>query len=309
MYARVGLPGYGEASPWWAGAATVTVSSMDTGTDPLYRLAFEDDRLVITGTVDGERLPRRAGGARRETITGIVAGHRRALADGEPDAGAPWSVGPTEVLLHQTYELVTRPLLELIDGRPRIGLDLVGRLLNRLPVETAHRPDTAALFELTQCYRVPAGPGPGAPGAAGGRQGRFRLRTGPADTDGLHAVALEQSLVSAVHRGGDRSDRHPVPLVVVAGHRPTIPDGLGPDAHVVLNGCDSLPPVLPPGVASVVGTLWPVADRHSVTLSAAYHGRLAAGVGPLEALRQAQLLHRWQPVEIWAPYVYLGWPL
>ncbi len=79
-------------------------------------------------------------------------------------------------------------------------------------------------------------------------------------------------------------------------------------AHLVLSGCDSLPPTLPAGVASAVGSLWPVDDQLSATVMAAYHSRLALGIGPLEALRQAQLLHRPLPPEAWAAYVYLGHP-
>lgn len=103
------------------------------------------------------------------------------------------------------------------------------------------------------------------------------------------------------------------PLIHVAGHEPQATSG--PDArrgngqaHLVLSGCASLPPTLPPGVASVVGTLWSVQDHACVTVMAAYHRRLAVGVGPLEALRQALLLHRPLPPDTWAAFAYLGLP-
>jgi len=237
--------------------------------------------------------------ALRTTLAALEARHRSALLN-RPDSDD--ASLPTEQFLHAVYELVSVHLVDLVDGLPRVGLVLDDELLTRLPLETAHRPDRPALFELTQCFRLLPTGGPERPP----RRRRFRVEHRRADERGLAAVALERTLV-----GPGRPGERGLPLIHVAGHEPRVTaEGLRPDghAHLVLSGCDSLPGGLPAGVASVVGTLWPVDDLACVTVMAAYHQRLSLGVGPLEALRQALLLHRPLPPDTWAAWAYLGHP-
>ena len=271
------------------------------------RLGFRSDgRLtaMLSGVAATRRLTLRQ--AYRRTLVELEADHRSALDGDEPAGRGPGAAGavtPTERFLYAIYELVSVHLADLVAGLPRVGLLLDDDLLARLPLETAHRPDRPALFELTQCYRLPA------TGHAVAPRRRFRLEHHRGDERGLGAGALERALVGNGGRGGTGS-----PVIHVVGHDPRPPGlaeagaGGGGQAHVVLSGCDSLPAVLPPGVASVVGTLWPVEDHGCVTVTAAYHRRLAVGVGPLEALRQALLLHRPLPCETWAAWAYLGHP-
>lgn len=274
------------------------------------RLGFRGDgRLTVQlgGAAPRRRLTLRR--VHREPLGDLVAWHRAAIADemgGSPLWGAPGgdAVTPTEQFLYLVYEQVSIHLADLVAGFPRVMLQLDDELLTRVPLETAHRPDRPALFELTQCYRSLAG---------GGRhptcRRRFRLEHRRGDERGLAAVALERALV------GNSAPAGPGPTVIhVAGHEPgaagvaaAVIRGDG-RAHLVLSGCDSLPAALPPGVASVVGTLWPVEDHACVTVMAAYHGRLSLGVGPLEALRQTLLLHRPLPPDTWAAFAYLGLP-
>ena len=194
--------------------------------------------------------------------------------------------------------------------------------LAALPIETAHRDNEPALFERAQIYRVvDDGSGRPARSATPDRHTcaprRFRLTVDPAAPSDLDVIALEHTLIRWVTALASASsptsgDRPTEPLIHVAGHDPVIPvDLIDPHdrAHVVLSGCNSLPTSLPPGVASAVGTLWAVDDRSSTSMMAAYHGRLATGIGPVEALRQAQLLHRHQPAAAWAAYAHIGAPV
>ncbi len=270
------------------------------------RLYFRaDGRLTaeLGGAAPSRRLTIKA--ALQPTLAALVTRHRAQLAgdSGLVAAGRPSSALATEEFLYAVYELVSVHLVELLAGLPRVGLILGHEVLARLPIETAHRPDRPALFELTQCYRLPAG---GGSGRAPGRRRHFRLEHRRGDERGLAAVALERELV-----GHSRPPGRDDPVVVhVAGHEPRAA-GLrigGSHAHLVLSGCDSLPTTLPPGFASAVGTLWPVEDHACVTVVAAHHRRLAMGVGPLEALRQALLLHRPLPADAWAAWAYLGQP-
>lgn len=271
------------------------------------RLDFRaDGRLTaeLGGGAPSRRLTIKA--ALQPLLAALVARHRALLSDDSDTmaAGRPSSALATEEFLYAVYELVSVHLVELLAGLPRVGLVLGHEVLAGLPIETAHRPDRPALFELTQCYRLPAG---GGPSRIPGRRRRFRLEHRRGDERGLAAVALERELV-----GHSRPPGRDDPIVVhVAGHEPRAVgvrmDG-GSHAHLVLSGCDSLPATLPPGFASVVGTLWPVEDHACVTVVAAHHRRLAMGVGPLEALRQALLLHRPLPADAWAGWAYLGHP-
>ena len=277
------------------------------------RLGFRGDgRLTaqLGGAAPSRRLTLRR--VQREPLGNLVAWHRMAVLDGDggghawggPGAGA---VTPTEQFLYLVYEQVSVHLADLLAGFPRVMLHLDDELLTRVPLETAHRPDRPALFELTQCYRS-------LPGACGhpSRRRRFRLEHRRGDERGLAAVALERALVGNTAPAGPGTS-----VIHLAGHEPgAAGTGAGAAAvvrgdgqtHLVLSGCDSLPAALPPGVASAVGTLWPVDDQACVTVMAAYHGRLALGVGPLEALRQALLLHRPLPPDTWAAFAYLGLP-
>jgi hypothetical protein len=217
----------------------------------------------------------------------------------------------TERLLADVYDTVSSRLLPVVEGYPRIALDLRDDLTRSLPIETAHRDTEPALFETTQLYRLAPGAGPWIPARP---PRRFVLTFRDAELVDLDMIALEQNLIRSVSTTGVCPDRSapPEPLIHVTGHDPTIPDDIvEPDrrAHVVLSGCRSLPPSLPPGVASAVGSLWDVDDHSSSSIMAAYHGRLALGISPVEALRQAQLLHRHLPTGAWASYVHIGAPI
>ncbi len=266
------------------------------------RLGFrKDGRLTVqlAGAAPTGRFTLRR--VHRAALADLVAWHKAAVDSGE---GSSWggAVTPTERFLHLVYEQVSVHLTDLVAGLPRVMLQLDDEVLAQLPLETAHQPDRPALFELTQCYRSLAGDGGAMP-----RRRHFRLEHRRGDERGLPAVALERALVGNAGASGAGPS-----LIHVAGHEPGATGaatrrGDGRD-HLVLSGCSSLPTELPPGVASVVGTLWPVEDHACVTVMAAYHRRLAVGVGPLEALRQALLFHRPLPADAWAAWAYLGHP-
>lgn len=215
----------------------------------------------------------------------------------------------TEHLLSGVYERVSARLAVHLDGLPRVALDLRGRQLAALPIETAHRYGEPGLFEITQLFRCT-----GASACGTGPVRRFELRFAGADSlDDLDLIALEQSLIHQLSQSGpSRSAGNAEALVHVAGHDPEIPRNLiDPDgrAHVVLSGCRSLPDRLPVGVASAVGSLWPVDEQSNTAIMAAYHSRLVRGIAPVEALRQAQLLNRHLAPLSWASYVHLGQPV
>lgn len=269
------------------------------------RLGFRNDgRLTVqlAGAAPTGRFTLRR--VHRGALADLVAWHNAAVVDGTEDPSGSGAVTPTERFLHLVYEQVSGHLADLVAGLPRVMLHLDDEVLAQLPLETAHRPDRPALFELTQCYRSSAGAGAG---GAMPRRRRFRLEHRRGDERGLPAVALERALV-----GNTTASATGASLIHVAGHEPGATQvAAGPSDgqdHLVLSGCNSLPAALPPGVASVVGTLWPVEDHACVTVMAAYHQRLAVGVGPLEALRQALLLHRPLPADSWAAWAYLGQP-
>lgn len=262
-------------------------------------LTFSDGCLTAALSGPGPARRLRIKRVNRGTLAELVAWHRAAVTSTTPEPGAG-VVSATDRHLQVLYELVSYHLVDLLASLPRVALVLHDPLLARLPLETAHAPDRPALFELTQCYRLPP---TGSPGLQGRR--RFRLEHLGGDERDLGAVALERALI-----GDQQWAQAGSPVMHIAGHQPSAPTAPGLDgtAHLVLSGCDSLPLRLPPGVASVVGTLWPVEDQAGVTVMAAYHRRLAAGIGPLEALRQALLLHRPLPPDTWAAYAYLGHP-
>ncbi len=265
------------------------------------RLGFRGDgRLTVhvEGAAPSRRLTLRR--VHRGALADLVAWHRSAVED-RPHSAWSGGVTPTEHFLHLVYEQVSTHLAEMVAGLPRVMFQLDDELLNQIPLETAHRPDRPALFELTQCYRSVTG---AAADSDGPRRQRLRLVHRRGDERGLAAVALERALVGNALPAGPGT-----PLIHVAGHEPwAAAEGGDGQAHLVLSGCGSLPDSLPPGVASVVGTLWPVEDHACVTVMAAYHQRLAIGVGPLEALRQALLLHRPLPPDTWAAFAYIGRP-
>lgn len=275
------------------------------------RLGFRSDgRLTVHlgGAAPSRRLTLRR--VHRGPLADLVAWHTAAVEGGpDPTWGGMGGGGvtPTEQFLYIVYEQVSVHLAELVAGLPRVALRLDDEVLTRLPLETAHRPDRPALFELTQCYRAMPGAGDAAEGP---QRRRLRLVHRRGDECGLPAVALERALVGNAAPAGPGTS-----VIHVAGHEPrataeTVGVAAGDgQAHLVLSGCGSLPDSLPPGVASAVGTLWPVEDHACVTVMAAYHRRLAVGVGPLEALRQALLLHRQLPPDTWAAFAYLGRPV
>ena len=65
------------------------------------------------------------------------------------------------------------------------------------------------------------------------------------------------------------------------------------------------------GAAAVVGTLWPVDDRASVLLTAAFHKHLLADADPAAALRSAKLerLRAGDPPAVWAAFEVIGAPV
>ncbi len=233
----------------------------------------------------------------------------RATADAMAAGSMSGMVAATDELLAGVYEAISNQLRPLLDGVPRVALELAHELLGPLPIETAHRDGEPALFETTQLYRLDP-----SPRRAPSRPRRFLLSILDAAISDLDVIALEQNLIRWVSATVSRAatDEPVEPLIHVAGHDPAIPDGIvepGRRAHVVLSGCRSLPPSLPPGVASVVGSLWDVDDHSSSSIMAAYHARLALGISPIEALRQAQLLHRHLATGAWAAYVHVGAPI
>ena len=244
-------------------------------------------------------------------LLAVRAAYDRSLRGAMQTASTSELNAATERLLADIYDKISRPLLALLDGYPRVALHLPDELTRSLPIETAHSETEPALFETTQLYRLdPAG----AQDASASRPRRFLLTFHGAEISDLDVIALEQNLIRWVSTTGVQPDTaDPLePLIHVAGHDPTIPNHLvdpGRRAHVVLSGCQSLPPSLPPGVASAVGSLWAVDDQSSSSVMAAYHARLALGIGPVEALRQAQLLHRHLSTGAWASYVHIGAPI
>ena len=243
-------------------------------------------------------------------LAALRAHHERSVLEAMKAGSISQLAAATQHLLSGVYDAVSCPLLPLVEGLPRVALALSDDLAWALPIETAHRDSEPALFEKTQLYRLePCGDR--RPPVA--RPRRFLLTFQDAAISDLDVIALEQNLIRWVS-SNNRTDPAEVlePLVHVAGHDPTIPDGLvDPDrrAHVVLSGCRSVPRRLPPGVASAVGSLWDVDDHTSSSIMAAYHARLSLGIGPVESLRQAQLLHRHLPPGAWASYVHVGAPI
>lgn len=242
-----------------------------------------------------------------------VASSHRAAVWSSVEAESPDVLArATERLLTEVYELIAAPLLDSLDASPRVALDIRSEAVASVPVETAHRSTEPALFEVTQLYRKMWSPSrTRRPGRD--RPRRFRLSLHPGALTSLDVIALEQSLINWVSMSPSRAtDARPEPLIHIAGHDPVVPEGLlerTDRAHVVLSGCSSLPQRLPPGVSSAVGSLWPVDEQSNSSIMAAYHARLAAGIGPVESLRQAQLLHRHLPPAAWAAYVHLGQPV
>jgi hypothetical protein len=279
---------------------------------PVCSLTHDGERLIISVDQAGRpRCRRRLVGVDLDHLQHLIRSHRASFAKGwDPSPYDLW-VSATEELLADTYDLISQHLVEMLGQLPRVALDLDGGTLPLLPIETAHRPGLPALFEITQVFRSPK---TGRTGSSWLSKRCFRLDVWQGDASDLDAVALEHILVSAAHARANRTDgrvRHTERLVHLAGHNPSIPPGAftaNEHAHVVLSGCESLPRTLPEGVASALGSLWPVDDHTNATIMAAYHTRLASGVGPLEALRQAQLLHRSMPPAAWASYVHIGNP-
>ncbi len=240
----------------------------------------------------------------------LITEHRRLFAEGTADDSMPTLVTATEQLLAEVYDTISFPLLHRLESFPRVALALEATPIRSLPIETAHRFGEPALFEVTQLYRTP----PTGRLPAWRRPRRFQLNLQPAALGSVDVIALEQCLIHSVSAvtGRRRDEEQCEPLIHVAGHDPTIPEGMvEPDdlAHVVLSGCNSLPTTLPAGVASAVGSLWPVDENSNSSIMAAYHSRLAMGINPVESLRQAQMLHRQLPPVAWASYVHIGQPI
>lgn len=285
-------------------------------TTPVCRLVLHRDHLLVTLTGAGSERTVRLDGVNADRLDRLTVGHRSAVLEWSSAGDALVPVSPTEIYLLAVYDLVSVHLVDLLSGLARVALVPEGPVLRLLPLETAHRPGRPTLSECTPCFRtsLPLT----ADASAGGvvevpeRRRRFRLEQHQGRDTGLQAVEVERRLVAALHRPDSRP--HPAlteRLVHLAGHEPRIPASLtraGERSHLVLSGCDSLPSELPPGVASAAGSLWPVADHANATFMATYHSRLSLGVPPLEALRQAQLLHRSLPPGVWAAYVHLGQP-
>jgi hypothetical protein len=241
--------------------------------------------------------------------------HRASFeTDVDPDPYGLWGSSTGE-LLASVYELISRPLIELVDGWSRVALELIDAEVWQLPVETAHGFRSAALFEKCQLFRwnpcvVSTEPSsiqrdhlPAFPART------FHLERRITDGVGLPSVTAEGVLIDSIQAEHRRhTDER---LVHIAGHDPTIPDifEASERAHVVLSGCSSLPRALPGGVGSVTGSLWPVDDQTNAQMIATLHARMATGIPPAEALRQAQLFHRSHSPVVWAAYAHVGSPV
>ncbi len=319
------------ATTWPPGLAAFSMRVMGqnrTGpvppASPVLALALDEGGTTAELYAHGELLARKhlrqAGYAR---LLALVERHRVGFAADTPARPLDLWETATERHLAAVHELVSEPLVEWCRLFERLVLRLDHPLLGALPLETAHVDREPALLEHARLARFAPGrrvdrhhidPAP----TTGYR--RFDLEISPGDEIELGAVALERELVEAAHgasdlaaarrfRSGESTSSTRERLVHLAGHRPRIDrcsfDPAGA-AHVVLSGCDSLPPTLPRGVGSVTGSLWPVDDQANVTLMAALHARLACGLDPVEALRQAQIFHRSLPPSTWAAYVHLG---
>jgi len=295
------------------------------GGSPICQVLLEGGQLIVRVLVDDLEVKRAVrDGVCRNRLQELTRTHRSALLDGwAPSPFDLWS-SATEAYLAEVYQIVSGLVVDLVGHYARIGLAVNDPVLWSLPIETAHNPDGACVVDLTQVYRLVPEPRPGFRYfTSEGRRG-FRLELAPCDNSGLHSVQAEQVLVRAVHQAriphwlddGPAANRgkKPCPLVHLVGHEPTLGKVQGqiaeldPDdnAHIVGSGCDSLPRCLAPGVSSATGTLWPIDDLANASFVATFHARLAIGVAPAEALRQAQLLHRTAPPVIWAPYVHVG---
>ena len=62
------------------------------------------------------------------------------------------------------------------------------------------------------------------------------------------------------------------------------------------------------GAATLVVSLWLVQDETTAELMGKYYGRMRDGVGPAEALREAQLelKERYAHPYYWAPFILIG---
>lgn len=287
--------------------ATSPGSSPAPGLDatPVCVLDISGDRLVTSLIRDGQTEARRTiSHVDRSVLSRMSDEHRAALVSG-------WSPGPydywstaTARYLDRVYRLITCPLIELVAPLPRIALRVSDPILAALPIETAHTVGEPALFEMISVYRQRHR------GTTSPARRRFVLELCPTDVGGLHAVPSETTLIESAYRAR-RIAGTPERIVHIAGHDPTVSADrfrAGERAHVVLSGCGGPPPELPPGVASATASLWPIDDQSNVSLMSLFHSKVASGIGPLEALRQAQLLQRALPPLVWASYVHIGLP-
>ena len=285
------------------------------GSPPLLTLSLGDTDTTAELTDDGVVVARQQlTGAGYHALLTLLERHREGFAAEAPIQPFDYWHSATERLLATVYELIARPLVAWCQELGAIALRFDHPLLAALPVETAHVDQEAALFEHVNISRR-SSRGDSNPAA---RRRRFQLEVWIGDEGDLGAVALERTLVESAHtvdrvqpygRNGSVASAERARLVHLAGHSPRVDPyrfDRGSEAHVVLSGCDSLPAGLPPGVASVTGSLWPVDDQTNVSLMAAFHARLARGLRPVEALRQAQILHRSLPPTTWAAYVHMG---
>ena len=301
-------------------ATALRVEKRAASRRPEARCTIDDDGGRLVAQVDGPDNGWSIGdsgsaGARLDLgpsahVDALVAEHRQLFAEGSAADSTEALVEATEDLLGSVYDMVVDPLLPLLEPFPRVALALGTATIRSLPIETANRFGEPALFEVTQLYRETSDSNDD-----GWQQPRrFALSLSPTTLEDLDVIALEQCLIHSVSAatGLRRTEYRCEPLIHVAGHDPIIPAGLvdADDlAHVVLSGCNSLPTVLPPGVASAVGSLWPVDEATNSSIMAAYHSRLAMGINPVESLRQAQMLHRRLPPIAWASYVHIGQPV
>ncbi len=273
---------------------------------PVCILAHRESAVRASIEVDGRTVERIViAGVDEAGLRQLVERHRAAFDE-------PWSPAPntlwataTERFLSEVYQLVSRHLVNLLARFPRVELKIADPALVDLPIEAAHGFGTPALFDLCQIYRG----GLSYRHPHRGPRRSFRLDVRQGDSAGLHGLTAEQSLIRSSYQ--QEPDLASERIVHVCGHEPTINAAtfeVTERAHVVLSGCDSLPRFLPPGVASVTGTLWPIDDHTNAATVALLHSRIALGVGPAEALRQAQLLQRPLSPQVWAAYAHIGQP-
>jgi hypothetical protein len=272
---------------------------------PTCEIDFRNNGVEATVRLQRQVIDRaRIADITRAEIESLIATHSNALADGwHPNPFDRWA-SATERFLAESDRLLVSTLRPLILPWPRIGLIICNPLLGKIPWESAHQPGETALLEQNQVFRTTL-----AATERPATRRRFRFECHAGNTDGLPAIPLEGILASAPYDHAPVG--HTERIIHLAGHEPKAENVIvkaHERAHLVLSGCSSLPTDLPPGIESVTASLWDIDDFSNHTTTALLHARIAAGIGPLEGLRQAQIMQRALPPTVWAGYVHFGKP-